>query len=72
MTNRRNTQCTDKEDELLWGAFLASAAHAAGSHAHAAPVYKAAKPFRILILGGTGFIDPHIPMTTRFPSSKPT
>jgi 2'-hydroxyisoflavone reductase len=49
---------------VLKGALLATAAYAAAGlpHASAAPARtaKAASPLRILILGGTGFIGPHM------------
>jgi 2'-hydroxyisoflavone reductase len=48
---------------VLKGALLASAAFAAGglprARAAADPAGEAGKPFRLLILGGTGFIGPH-------------
>ncbi len=49
---------------VLKGALLASAAYAAGGLPHAGAAMSgsaaAAKPFRLLILGGTGFIGPHM------------
>lgn len=50
--------------QVLKGALLASAAYAAGglpqAGAAAEGAAKAGKPFRLLVLGGTGFIGPHI------------
>lgn len=49
--------------QVLKGALLASAAYAAGglpqASAGAEGAGKAGKPFRLLVLGGTGFIGPH-------------